>query len=462
MQPLNQNVATIQYDMIIKKNFAKYVIDNKAKVIPRNSSLDKQKVITAPAFPCSVTGVQKCLKDRVSIKTTEGGSDVAYVKLDISIIQDNRNVAFAIIFEESLLQFLPPDLATYEKIFVSFASTAVDNFLFVQFLETNLQIRTLLVSRETDLLRILEEKSFYALPLPLPQTWVRAVNFQLEAISPKGVKNSIDTKPFVTKELKLLLIKFRNQEKKRCFSKENYLTFEVILDGIKFDLFFHQSSAEKISFLKEQNYLKSSKQDNGYSVERPNGELLFLRELVNNLEDIPKTILTCTSFIIEKSNMEFFKEHGLSVASLDSVPPPKKVGIQCPFPQCISTIQPESEAFAAISHFLTHPDFKRVVEGQVRRHQERKGVTSSQCPFDNCSFTSWNWFEMERHYAGQHRVGHIVFLQFSKANKWEAVVGSLVTEAVMSLVQCSHCYEVMTRQQLAQHIQELRAGAAKQ
>ena len=147
MQPLNQNIATNQYDMIIKKNFAKYVIDNKAKVIPRNSSLDneKQKVIVAPAFPCSVAGVQKCLKDRVSIKTTEGGSDVAYVKLDISIIQDNRNVAFAIIFEESLLQFLPPDLATYEKIFVSFASTAVDNFLFVQFLETNLQIRTLLV-----------------------------------------------------------------------------------------------------------------------------------------------------------------------------------------------------------------------------------------------------------------------------------------------------------------------------
>ena len=464
MQPLNQNIATSQYDMIIKKNFAKYVIDNKAKVIPRNSSLDneKQKVIVAPAFHCSVTGVQKCLKDRVSIKTTEGGSDVAYVKLDISIIQDNRNVAFAIIFEESLLQFLPPDLVTYEKIFLSFASTAVDNFLFVQFLETNLQIRTLLVSRETDLLRILKEKSFYALPLPLPQTWVRAVNFQLEAIPPKGVKNSVDTKSFVTKEIKLLLIKFRNQEKKRCFSKENYLTFEVILDGIKFDLFFHQSSAEKISFLKEQNYLKSSKQDNGYSVERPNGELLFLRELVNNLEDIPKTILTCTSFIIEKSNMEFFKEHGLSVASLDSVPPPKKVGIQCPFPQCISTIQPESETFAAISHFLTHTDFKRVVEGQVRRHQERKGVTSSQCPFDNCSFTSWNWFEMERHYAGQHRVGHIVFLQFSKANKWEAVVGSLVTEAVMSLVQCSHCYEVMTRQQLAQHIQELRAGAAMQ
>ena len=464
MQPFSQNVVSNQYDMLIKKNFAKYVIDNKAKVVPRNSSLDneKQKVIVAPAFHCSVIGVQRCLKERVSIKTTEGGSDVAYVKLDISIVQDNRNVAFAILFEESLLQFLPEDIVKYEKIFVSFASTAVDNFLFVQFLETNLQIRTLLVSRETDLLRILKEKSFYALPLPLPQSWIRAVNFQLGVISPKSV--SIDTQPFVKKEeLNLLLIKFRNQEKKVSFSKENYLTFEVILDGIKFDLFFHQSSAEKISFLKEQNYLKSTKQDNGYSVERPNGELLFLRELFNNLEEIPKTILTCTSFIIEKSNSEFLKESGLSVTSLASLPPSppqqqQQAAIQCPFPQCVTSIQPESENYAAISHFLTHADFKRVVEGQVRRHQERKGRTSSQCPFDNCSFTNWNWFEMERHYAGQHRVGHIVFLQFSKANKWEAVLGSLVTEAVLSLVQCSHCYEVMTRQQLALHIQELRAG----
>ena len=461
MQPLNQNGVPNQYDMLIKKNFAKYVIDNKAKVVPRNSSLDneKQKVIVAPAFHCSVLGVQRCLKERVSIKTIEGGSDVPYAKLDISIIQDNRNVAFAIVFEESLLQFLPEDIVKYEKIFVSFASTAVDNFLFVQFLETNLQIRTLLVSRETDLLRILKEKSFYALPLPLPQTWIRALNFQIGVISPKNV--NLDTQPFVNKEeLKLLLVKFRNQEKKVCFSKENYLTFEIILDGIKFDLFFHQSSAEKTIFLREQNYLKSTKQDNGYSVERPNGELLFLRELVNNLEEIPKTILTCTSFIIEKSNSEFLKENGLSVTRMDSVPPPapKQVAIQCPFPQCVTSIQPEAENYAAISHFLTHADFKRVVEGQVRRHQERKGVTSSQCPFDNCPFTNWNWFEMERHYAGQHRVGHIVFLQFSKANKWEAVMGSLVTEAVMALVQCSHCYEVMTRPQLATHIQELRGG----
>ena len=90
MQPFSQNVVPNQYDMLIKKNFAKYVIDNKAKVVPRNSSLDneKQKVIAAPAFPCSVTGVRKCLKERVSIKTAEGDSDVAYVTLDISIIQD--------------------------------------------------------------------------------------------------------------------------------------------------------------------------------------------------------------------------------------------------------------------------------------------------------------------------------------------------------------------------------------
>ena len=462
MHPLNQkwHPLTLQYDMIIKKSFAKYVIDNKAKVVPRNSSSENErlKVIVAPAFHCSVLNVQRCLKERVNISSTGDASEVPYVKLDISITQDNRNVAFAIVFEESLLKFLPEDVGNYERIFVSFASTAVDNFLFVQFFETNLQIRTLLVSRETDLLRILKEKSFYALPLPLPQTWIRAVNFQLEIL-----KKSVDENSTILekeKEPKFLLIKFSNEEKKLCFSKENYLTFDIILDGKKFDLFYHQSSEESINFLKEQTYFKSTKQDNGFSVERPNGELLFLRELHNNLEDIPRTILTCANFIIEKSNLESLKENGLSVVSFEASqsPPRKQIAIRCPFPQCGASIQPESEEFAAISHFLTHPDFKRVVEGQVRRHQERRGRNSAQCPFDNCAFNSWNWFEMERHYAGHHRVGHIVFLQFSRANKWEAVLGSLVTEAVMALVQCSHCYEVMTRHQLASHIQEIRAA----
>ena len=141
-------------------------------------------------------------------------------------------------------------------------------------------------------------------------------------------------------------------------------------------------------------------------------------------------------------------------------PPPSSSSpsVKCPFPMCNDDIVPQSE-LTIVEHFLGHQDFRRVVDGQIQRHQNKRSLPPTLCPFEKCEFVTPSWSLMERHYAGEHRVGHIVFLQFSKTNNWSLDtfidVGAIL-KSVVNLVQCSHCYEVMTRTQLAQHIQQIK------
>ena len=60
---MNLNSAPpAQCDMVIKKNFAKYVIDSKAKLVARGSGDPLAKSIFAPAFPCTVSNVATTLR----------------------------------------------------------------------------------------------------------------------------------------------------------------------------------------------------------------------------------------------------------------------------------------------------------------------------------------------------------------------------------------------------------------
>jgi len=468
----------MKYDMVIKKNFAKYVIDNKAKLVQRtnNSRSDQEnsKSIFAPAFNCNIENVSKCLKDRVLIKTSNQQTLVPFVQLNIKVMQDNGCVTFSILFEESLMKFLPDNENSFHKLFVSFASTAVDNFLFLQFPETNLQIRTLLVSREDDLPRIFLEKSFYA--VPLPHNFIQS-NFSVSKIGPPTPKKVLEPVSVLKTEKTIVkvqpkrqksIISFLNQQKNIRYQKESYTSFEITLEQKHFDLFVHESNMDQMDKLKNQNFQKYSKTEEGYAVVGPSGDNIALKEIIINFEDIPRTMLTCSSFLVDKSNLGFLKDNGFRV---DPMPMPieetsqnqrDKTAISCPFPNCTTKIIPNPTGFGVITHFLTHQDFKRVVMGQIKRHQDRKSVGANTCPFDTCKFTSWNWAEMETHYGGFHHVGHIVFLQFSKANKWNTDLFTtlgVINENILSLVQCSHCYEVMTRQRLAIHIQVLKAAS---
>ena len=341
----------------------------------------------------------------MSVRTKLGQTGVPFVRVELSIEQDNRTVAFALLFEESLLSFLPGDAAAFSNLFVSFASTAVDNFLFLQFAETSLQIRTLLVSREDDISRVFREKSFYSVPLPFPQSWIQTLNFQITVIGGQTssapnllseTSSSVDTP---------LLVTFTNQQKNIKYEKDNYHSFEINLEQKTFDIFFHKSNYDRIIALKDQNYLRSTKNDNNsYSVQSPagNAENIQLKEIIINFDEIPRTILTCSSFLVEKSNLGFLRDNGFSIETLPAPPPPQQTStsnlnhvvsstlasaatssqaIPCPFPSCGQRVLPASPQYAAIAHFLTHPDFKRVVEGQVRRHQDKKAVPQVTADF---------------------------------------------------------------------------------
>ena len=469
----------MKYDMVIKKNFAKYVIDNKAKLVQRNNSSrsdqENTKSIYAPAFNCNIENVSKCLKDRVVIKTSNQETLVPFVKLNIKVMQNNGCVLFSILFEESLLKFLPANENNFQELYVSFASTAVDNFLFLQFPETNLQIRTLLVSREDDLPRIFQEKSFYA--IPIPHNFIQS-SFSISKIgppSPNKVDESISSlktgKSIVKVEpnKQKSIISFLSKQKNIRYQKESYTSYEITLEEKTFDLFFHESNLEQMDKLRNQNYQNCTKTDDGYSVVGPTGDNIALKEIIINFEDIPRTMLTCSSFLVDKSNLGFLKDNGFSIDPMPIVEKLKEPltgnsALSCPFPNCNIKLAKTGNS-GVISHFLTHQDFKRVVMGQIKRHQDRKSVGANTCPFDQCKFTSWNQTEMEVHYGSHHHVGHIVFLQFSKANKWSTdpfVASGVLNENILSLVQCSHCYEVMTRQRLAIHIQVLRAASQQQ
>ena len=62
----------------------------------------------------------------------------------------------------------------------------------------------------------------------------------------------------------------------------------------------------------------------------------------------------------------------------------------------------------------------------------------NQCPFDECAFTSWNWGDMERHYAGQHRVGIILFQYYIIIIIFYYVGGSHRVPAVQQGQQVGH------------------------
>ena len=340
----------------------------------------------------------------MSVRTKLGQTAVPFVRVELSIEQDNRTVAFALLFEESLLSFLPGDTAaSFTNLFVSFASTAVDNFLFLQFADTSLQIRTLLVSREDDISRVFREKSFYSVPLPFPQSWLQTLDFAINVIggqnsssapNPSSETSSVDTP---------LLVTFTNQQKNIKYEKDNYHSFEINLEQKTFDIFFHKSNYDRLIALKDQNYLRSTKNDNNsYSVQSPagNAENIQLKEIIINFDEIPRTILTCSSFLVEKSNLGFLRDNGFSIETLPSSPsPPLNLNnvvstnlasggtggpaIPCPFPSCGQRVLPSSPQYAAIAHFLSHPDFKRVVEGQVRRHQDKKAVPQVTINFHN-------------------------------------------------------------------------------
>ena len=360
---LNSNV---QYDMVIKKKFAKYVIDNKARLIERKPGVsidnEKSKSIFAQAFQCSIQNVQQIFQQKVQIQFKEKTSPESFVKMDISVCKDNGSLSFSLIFEDSLMQYLPElNNDNYKNLFVSFASTTVDNFLFLQFANTNLQIRTLMINCEDDVERVFQEKSFYSLPTPLPSSWTR---FKI-LIPGKEDRDIVNDNATLDEKL---LISFCNSLKNLKFQKENYHSYEMAIENKVFDLYFHESNLERIRHLKEQKIQSFENFDKDlYIIKGVTGETIAVKEIVINFEEIPRTILTCSSFLVDRANQSFLQDNGLMIEKMkiEQGRSQDSISIVCPFPQCKDRIVPNSEKYSAISHFLNHQDFRRVVSGKI-------------------------------------------------------------------------------------------------
>ena len=460
------------YDMVIKKDFAKYIIDNKANLIKNDDYHDKARYIYAPALKCNFCDLENSFKNRFLLKAESRPVSKLFVKLDVLVLQDNRKVPFSILFESSLIQFLPGDLVSYEKLYASFASTSVDNFLFLHFQDSNFQIRTLLCSRENDIDRLFKEKTFFAIQKPYPQKWIENLKFEINLSFQCSVRES---RYPMSEVYTVSVVKERPALQ---FEKENYhiLLLEVNFVGFSknYFLYFHESDLvvrkNLLSPLQESNSARRGlvcvKTNTGLSIEDPSVSVVLAE--VTSLEELPRRMLVCSSFIIEEETDQTMKTQGFNISNnsessgvMSSEPEPvlNPLTLSCPFPNCRGELAPSSEA--VIQHFLSHPDFQRVIENQLKRHQTKNSKPSNQCPFERCEFQSEAWSDLEKHYGAFHQVGHIVFLQFSRANSWDTESFSregIITQHVVTLVQCSHCFEVMTRIKLAIHVRALRAS----
>ena len=476
MMDTSENVS---YDMVIKKDFAKYIIDNKANLIQSEDYHDKARYIYAPALKCNFIDLETSFKNRFLLKAESRPASKLFVKLDVLVLQDNRKVPFSILFESSLIQFLPGDLVSYEKLYASFASTSVDNFLFLHFQDSNFQIRTLLCSRENDIDRLFKEKTFFAIPKPYPQKWIENLKFEINL----SFKGSVRESRYPMSEVYTVTVVKENPAV--TFEKENYHILLLEVNFVNFSknyfVYFHESDLvvrkSLLSPLQESNSTRRSlvcvKTNTGLSIE-DSSVSVHLPE-VTSLEDLPRRMLVCSSFIIEEERDKTIKTEGFNISTnTDTFSPavsshpetvlsPGPLTLSCPFPNCQEEVAPNTET--VITHFLTHPDFQRVIENQLKRHQTKNSKPPSECPFERCEFQSETWAEVEKHYGAFHQVGHIVFLQFSRANSWDTQSFSregLITQHVVTLVQCSHCFEVMTRLQLATHVRALRASNQSQ
>eukprot|EP00092_Neocalanus_flemingeri_P024919 GFUD01027026.1.p1 GENE.GFUD01027026.1~~GFUD01027026.1.p1 ORF type:complete len:507 (+),score=146.42 GFUD01027026.1:190-1521(+) len=443
--------------------------------------MDKTGSIFAPALSCNIPELEASLVNRslvranlTSLDKADKSSTKPFVRLEVEIRKQNQGVMyFTILFEESLLKFLPQDSACYSTLYASFASTSLDKFLFIQFASINLQIRTLLLTRDQDLKRIFTEKSFFAVSRSTPTDWIKKHNFETNQVLGARLEQS------TMSVFDIFIITIRNVLRNQFFEKDNYTQLSMELkehSGItSFYLYTHATNVKQILSLfavSRDTSVMSIKTDPGYILDIA-GEKISVGE-ISKMDEIPINILRSSTFMIRKdiqqsfNNTEFFITRQKQTQAQDAEPVNRTSGgpsveILCPFPSCKFKVVEnfDNQNYdILLNHFLAcHKDFSKVIMNQLRRHQEKKSTKQNTCPFENCDFTSLNVGDIETHYGVIHKIGQIVFLQFSLANKWKIdsfkQIGFIST-FITSLVQCSHCFEVMTRAELASHIASLR------
>ena len=170
--------------MSIRPDFAKYMVDQKALPVapfPTGQRTDpRTQCLLSPALQATLASPEQqeasVLQARLALPSPSLTTSRPVSILHLTV--RGSPVPFSLLFSPALRKFLPPGPSP-GPVTAGFASTAQDQFLFLQFQNTRVQIRALLLSKEGDLSRMFRETSFFSFPRPLPQAWVEGRGLRL-------------------------------------------------------------------------------------------------------------------------------------------------------------------------------------------------------------------------------------------------------------------------------------------
>ena len=303
--------------MLIKPDFAKYMIDQKAAPVssfPINQRSDPQSgCLLSPALPATVSSTSSSSTScptsqlvvlRADFTTTTTTQPTSHLLLTVQ----GSPIAFNLVFAPELGKFLPPG-DQRSGLRAAFASTAQDQFLFLQFETTRVQVRALLLSRPADLQRLFKESSFFAFSQPPPAVW-QPNNFQIFPAFTISVPTKVDAELEAKVEVSVMEAAINPG---RLVRKADYRRISIGLDKGDASLFLHKSSLSAFQLLLKRKPLVSS--------HTPNGVLLGLGaedevevEEVMSLAQVSLALLRQETFLLLNSTWEKLPKGGLCVA----------------------------------------------------------------------------------------------------------------------------------------------------
>ena len=240
--------------MVIKPDFAKYMIDQKAtpfSTYPVSQKTDPQtRCLLSPALPANMS-ICKLVILKADLPTNTTSKPASLLQLTIQ----GSPVAFNLIFAPDLGRFLPP-VQQRLGLRAAFASTAQDQFLFLQFQTSRVQIRALLLTRGTDIHRLFKETSFFAFTQPPPELWLPN-NLQTLPVF------ALNVPPQAIEEFEAKVEVTVTINSNRVVRKGDYRCIRLSLDKGDSSLFLHQSSLTIFKGVLLQRPLVSSRPSSG-------------------------------------------------------------------------------------------------------------------------------------------------------------------------------------------------------
>ena len=325
--------------MSIRSDFAKYMIDQKALPVTSFPPGQRQDPLTgcllSPALPASLSSPEQLcvLQARLSLPTSPAVTTSNPVTI-LELTVRGSPIPFTLLFTPSLRKFLPPG-PNFGAVQAGFASTAQDQFLFLQFEATRVQVRALLLSKEADLPRMFRESSFFAFTRPMPVVWSQHRGLSLlpaftVSVTPQAAKELTTTVTVTVRDPAV---------PQRIVQKRDYLCVWLSLEQGLACLFLHNSSLATVqAMLGRTTALLATRRANTLLLDL-GGNPMAVQE-VEGLGELALALLRQEPFLVPSSLRDTFSPGQLAV-SVQGNAMNQRMGAQphlaspsCSFPGC--------------------------------------------------------------------------------------------------------------------------------